>query len=149
MSHGVPPSDVAFTPTVKAIQEAKGSRASYAAMEAKGGWQTTVDARLEALLAVARSAYLATANADGQPYIQHRGGPPGFIRVLGERTVGFADYAGNKQYISMGNLSENAKAQLFLMDYQNRRRVKIFGTARMVEGEEALLEQLMPAGYRA
>ena len=142
-------SDVAFTPTVKAIQAQRGSRQSYARMEAKGGWATTVDDDLAQFLAAADSFYLATATAAGQPYIQHRGGPPGFLRVLDERTLGFADFKGNRQYISTGNLAENPLAFIFVMDYANRRRIKIWGTARVVEADPALMERLFPAGYAA
>ena len=102
-----PASDIAFTPTVKAIQQARGSRAGYSKMEARGGWQTTVTADLAAFLSEARSFYLATANADGQPYIQHRGGPPGFLRVIDQHTLAFADFKGNRQYITTGNLADN------------------------------------------
>ncbi len=142
-------SDVAFTPTVKDIQARRGSRQSYARMEAKGGWATTVDDDLAQFLAAADSFYLATANAAGQPYIQHRGGPPGFLRVLDERTLGFADFKGNRQYISTGNLAENPLAFIFVMDYANRRRIKIWGTARVVEADPVLMERLFPAGYAA
>ena len=93
--------------------------------------------------------YLATASADGQPYIQHRGGPKGFIRVLDQRTLAFADYKGNQQFISQGNLTENPKAQMFLMDYAHRRRIKIWGEARVVEDDPALLAGLMPQDYKA
>jgi len=144
-----PSSDIAFTPAVKAFQAARGSRDAYARMEAHGGFRTTVDARLAAFLAEVDSAYFATANAAGQPYAQHRGGPKGFIRVIDERTLGFADYSGNRQYISTGNLAENAQAFLFLMDYGRRRRIKIWGRARVVEGDAALTAQLMPKGYDA
>lgn len=143
-----PSSDIAFTPSVKAIQERRGSRAGYAAMEAKGGWQTTVTPDLAAFLADRDSAYLATASADGQPYVQHRGGPKGFIRVLNERTLAFADYSGNRQYISTGNLAENPRAFLFLMDYAHRRRVKVWGKARVTDDPD-LVVRLMPDGYRA
>ena len=142
-------SDVAFTPAVKAIQVAKGSRAAYAHVEERGGWRTEVDDNLAAFLADANSMYLATASAVGQPYIQHRGGPKGFIRVLDKNTLAFADYSGNRQYITQGNLSENSKAQLFLMDYAHRRRVKIWGEARVVDDDPALLQSLMPQGYKA
>ena len=142
-------SDVAFTPAVKAIQTAKGSRQAYAHVEARGGWRTEVDEHLAAFLADANSMYFATASADGQPYIQHRGGPKGFIRVLDKNTLAFADYSGNRQYITQGNLSENNKAQLFLMDYAHRRRVKIWGEARVVDDDPALLQSLMPQGYKA
>jgi predicted pyridoxine 5'-phosphate oxidase superfamily flavin-nucleotide-binding protein len=93
--------------------------------------------------------FLSTASADGQPYVQHRGGPPGFLQVLDDRTIAFADFAGNRQYISQGNLAENAKAHLFLIDYAHKRRVKIWGTARVVEGDSELVGKLMPKGYRA
>ena len=142
-------SDVAFTPAVKAIQEAKGSRAAYAHVEARGGWRTEIDEHLGAFVAEASSMYLATASGDGQPYIQHRGGPKGFVRILDKNTLAFADYSGNRQYITQGNLSENPKAQLFLMDYAHRRRVKIWGEARVVDDDPALLQSLMPQGYKA
>ncbi|MBL9113101.1 MAG: pyridoxamine 5'-phosphate oxidase family protein [Myxococcales bacterium] len=142
------PSDVAFTPAVKAIQAKRGSRAAYARMEAAGGWETEIDASLAAFIAEQRSFFLATANAEGQPYIQHRGGPPGFLRVTGPRTLAFADYRGNRQYISLGNLSENPKVQLFLIDYAQRARVKIWGTAH-VEEDPARVSALMPEGYDA
>ncbi len=142
-------SDVAFTETVKALQASKGSRRAYARMEQGGSWQATISDDLAAFIARQRSVFLATVNGDGQPYIQHRGGPPGFLRVLDARTLGFVDYVGNRQYISSGNLLENPKAHLFLIDYQQRRRVKIWGEARMVEATSDLLERLMPTGYKA
>jgi hypothetical protein len=142
-------SDVAFTPAVKAVQARKGSRAAYADVEARGGWRTEIDDNLAAFLAEANSLYFATASADGQPYIQHRGGPRGFIRVLDKNTLAFADYSGNRQFITQGNLSENPKAHIFLMDYAHRRRVKLWGEARVVDDDPALLESLMPQGYRA
>lgn len=141
-------SDIAFTPTVKAIQQARGSREAYARMEAQGGFRTGIDERLIATLAEANSAYLATATADGQPYIQHRGGPRGFIRVVGERTLGLADYTGNRQYVSTGNLIDNPRAFLFLMDYARRGRIKIWGKARFSD-DPAIIAQLMPPDYRA
>jgi predicted pyridoxine 5'-phosphate oxidase superfamily flavin-nucleotide-binding protein len=113
------------------------------------GWRTEVDENLAAFLADANSFYLATASADGQPYIQHRGGPKGFLKVLDKQTLAFTDYAGNRQYITQGNLSENPKAYIFVMDYAHRRRVKIWGEARVVEDDEALTTSLMPKGYRA
>jgi len=142
-------SDVAFTPAVKAIQTRKGSRDAYAHVEARGGWRTEVDDNLAAFLADANSLYFATASADGQPYIQHRGGPKGFIRMLDKTTLAFADYGGNRQYITQGNLSENPKAYIFVMDYAHRRRVKIWGEARIVDDDPALLQSLMPQGYKA
>ena len=144
-----PASDVAFTPAVKTIQERLGSRDTYARVEQAGGWQRTVTPELAAFLAERDSFYLGTASADGQPYIQHRGGPPGFLKVLDDETLGFADYSGNRQYISMGNLEDNPRAFLFLMDFANRRRIKIWGTARFVEDDPALLERLTDPGYGA
>jgi predicted pyridoxine 5'-phosphate oxidase superfamily flavin-nucleotide-binding protein len=142
-------SDIAFTPTVKAIQTRKGSRSGYAHVEENGGWRTEVDDNLAAFLAEANSFFLATASADGQPYMQHRGGPKGFVKVLDKQTLAFADYSGNRQYITQGNLAENPKANIFIMDYAHRRRVKLWGTARVVEDDPALLASLMPQGYRA
>jgi predicted pyridoxine 5'-phosphate oxidase superfamily flavin-nucleotide-binding protein len=141
-------SDVAFTPAVKAIQARKGSRESYARAE-QHGWRTEVDEKLAGFLTEANSFYFATAAADGQPYIQHRGGPKGFLKVLDKQTLAFADYAGNQQFITQGNLTENPKAYIFVMDYAHRRRVKIWGEARVVEDDEALTASLMPKGYRA
>ena len=142
-------SDVAFSPAVKAVQARKGSRAAYARREQNGAWPSTVDEDLAAFLAEQTSVFLATASADGQPYVQHRGGPPGFIRVLDEHTLGFVDYAGNKQYITAGNLSENPKFCLFLIDYAHQRRIKVWGEARVVEADDALIARLMPHGYKA
>lgn len=142
-------SDVAFTPAVKAIQTRKRSREGYADVEQRGGWRTEIDEKLAGFLAETNSFYLATATADGQPYIQHRGGPKGFVKILDKNTIAFADYSGNRQYLSQGNLSENPKAHIFVMDYAHRRRVKIWGEARVVEDDPALLRSLMPNGYRA
>jgi uncharacterized protein len=144
-----PSSDIAFTPAVKAIQSRKGSRSAYAKMEERGGWQTTITPDLAAFVSEVRSFFLATANADGQPYIQHRGGPPGFLKVLDEHRFGLADFKGNRQFISQGNLEENPKAFIFLIDYMLRRRIKIWGRARMVESDADLLARLMPYGYEA
>jgi predicted pyridoxine 5'-phosphate oxidase superfamily flavin-nucleotide-binding protein len=142
-------SDVAFTPTVKAVQARKGSRETYARMEARGGFETRITPDLAAFIAAQTSVFLATATSDGQPYIQHRGGPPGFLRALDDRTISFADFTGNRQYITQGNLADNAKAHLFLIDYMNRRRVKIWGEARVVEGDAGLVALLKPDGYEA
>jgi uncharacterized protein len=142
-------SDVAFTPAVKEIQARKGSRNAYARVEQNGGWRTEVDEDLAAFLAEINSLYFATASADGQPYIQHRGGPKGFVKVLDKNTLAFADYSGNRQYITQGNLSENPKAHIFVMDYAHRRRVKIWGEARVVDDDAALMKSLMPQGYKA
>jgi predicted pyridoxine 5'-phosphate oxidase superfamily flavin-nucleotide-binding protein len=149
MTDAVYSSDVAFTPTVKAIQERKGSRGAYARMEQKGGFETAITPDLKDFIEAQISVFLSTASADGQPYVQHRGGPPGFLQVLDDKTIAFADFAGNRQYISQGNLAENAKAHLFLIDYAHKRRVKIWGTARVVEGDSELVGKLMPKGYRA
>jgi uncharacterized protein len=142
-------SDVAFTLTVKTIQTRKGSRRAYASQEEAGSWQTTIVDDLKGFIEAQTSIFLATANAEGQPYIQHRGGPPGFLRVVDDHTIGFVDYVGNRQFISSGNLADNPKAYLFLIDYAHRRRIKIWGTARIVEGDSALTANLMPADYKA
>jgi len=142
-------SDIAFTPTVKTIQERKGSRRNYGRMEERGAWPTHITPDLAAFIEAQISVFLATANADGQPYIQHRGGPPGFLRVLDDRTIGFADFAGNRQYITQGNLVDNPKAYLFLIDYAHKQRIKIWGAARVVEGDAELVAKLMPQGYKA
>ena len=143
------PSDVAFTLSVKAVQERKGSRPAYAHMEQRGGWQIRITPDLAQFIAAQTSVFLATVNAHGQPYIQHRGGPPGFLHVVDEKTIAFADFAGNRQFITQGNLADNPKVHLFLIDYGHRQRVKIWGEARVVEGDSALIAKLMPAGYRA
>lgn len=142
-------SDVAFTPAVKKEQRKRGSRTGYETMAAKRDWPDTVDENLKAFIAERDSFYLATANKNGQPYIQHRGGPKGFLRVLDDRTLAFADYGGNKQYISLGNLAENDQAHIFLMDYANRQRVKIWGRLKVVEDDPDLLARLSPKGYAA
>jgi predicted pyridoxine 5'-phosphate oxidase superfamily flavin-nucleotide-binding protein len=142
-------SDIAFTPSVKAIQTRKGSRRGYANVEQRGSWETRIAPELAHVIEGQISVFLGTASKDGQPYIQHRGGPPGFLKVLDESTIGFADFTGNRQYISQGNLSDNPKAILFLIDYGARQRVKIWGTARVVEGDAELIAKLMPEGYRA
>ena len=141
------PSDIAFTPAVKALQIEKGSRSSYSKMEERGGWQTTVTSDLEAFLSELDMFYLGTSNAEGQPYIQYRGGSPGFLKIVDEKTLGFADFGGNRQYITLGNLSENPKAFIFLMDYVNSRRIKLWGTARVVEDDPGLLERLRDPDY--
>ena len=142
-------SDVAFTASVKAIQARKGSRRAYARMEQGDGWNRTIDDELKVVIEAQSSVFLATASADGQPYMQHRGGPAGFLHVLDEHTIAFVDFTGNRQYITQGNLAQNPKAQLFLIDYARRRRIKIWGTARVVEDDEAAVNRLMPEGYKA
>lgn len=142
-------SDVAFTPTVKAIQARKGSRRGYAHKEEEGAWPTVIRDDLKPFIEAQTSVFLATANTQGQPTIQHRGGPAGFLKVLDEKTIGFVDYTGNRQYITTGNLEENPKAFLFLIDYALRQRIKIWGEARVVEGDAALIAKLMPEDYKA
>ena len=144
-----PTSDVAFTERVKAVQSRLGSRAAYARLERGGGFETEIGEDLSAFIAEQRSVFLATASAEGQPYVQHRGGPPGFLKVLDPRTLAFADFAGNRQFISLGNLAENPRVHLFLMDYARRQRVKIWGEARVVEDDRSLLARLTPEGYKA
>ena len=140
----VPASDVAFTDAVKHQQLQRGSRTAYARMEQGDGWQTTITPELRAFLAERDSVYLATASSAGQPYVQHRGGPPGFVKVLDERTLAFADFEGNRQFITLGNLAENDRAFLFFMNYARRQRIKVWGRARVVEGDANLRDQLMP-----
>jgi predicted pyridoxine 5'-phosphate oxidase superfamily flavin-nucleotide-binding protein len=142
-------SDVAFTPSVKALQARKGSRRGYARMEEGGAWQSRITPDLADFIASQTSIFLATVNAEGQPYIQHRGGPAGFLRVLDDKTISFVDFAGNRQYITQGNLFDNPRAHLFLIDYAQRKRVKIWGEARVVEGDAKLTERFMPHGYDA
>ncbi|RUW58304.1 pyridoxamine 5'-phosphate oxidase family protein [Mesorhizobium sp. M7A.F.Ca.US.008.03.1.1] len=142
-------SDVAFTPTVKAIQARKGSRQSYARVEERGGWQAGITPDLAAFIEMQTSVFLSTANSEGQPYVQHRGGPTGFLKVLDEHTIGFADFSGNRQFITQGNLADNPRAFLFLIDYMHRQRIKIWGTARVVESDVELMAKLMPQDYKA
>ncbi|GEN99544.1 pyridoxamine 5'-phosphate oxidase [Novosphingobium sediminis] len=138
------PTDHAFSPSVKAAQIRKGSRRHYAGMM----MADRVDARLAAFIAEVRSFYLGTASADGQPYIQHRGGPKGFLKVLDDQRLGFADFRGNLQYITTGNAAENRKAFIFLMDYAHRQRIKIWGELDVIEGDAELNAALAMPGYR-
>ncbi len=146
---GPPSSDVAFTPTVKAIQTRKGSRHGYASMEERGSWETRITPDLAEFIGRQRSVFLGTASTEGQPYIQHRGGPPGFLKMLDDRTIAFADFTGNRQYITLGNLTDNPKAFLFLLDYEARQRVKIWGEAHVIEEDPGLLKKLKPERYDA
>ena len=141
-------SDIAFTPSVKAEQQRRGSRSGYATMEQTGGWNDRVTAELEQFIAERDSFYIATASAEGRPYIQHRGGPPGFLKVLDDRTLAFADYGGNRQFITLGNLADNGQAFIFLMDYAQRRRIKIWGRAEVVEDDAALFAVVADPDYR-
>ena len=140
-------SDIAFTSAVKGIQTEKGSRKAYARAEKDGWWETTVTTELSGFISNLDMFYLGTASADGQPYIQYRGGRPGFLKTIDERTLGFADFAGNRQYVSIGNLSENPRASIFLMDYVNSRRIKVWGKARVVEDDRELLDRLRDEDY--
>jgi len=142
-------SDIAFTPSVKAIQVRKGSREAYRRMEKKGGWQRKITDDLAAFIADQRSFFLATVSSEGMPYIQHRGGPRGFLKVIGPSALAFVDFKGNRQFITQGNLADNPKAHIFLIDYTNRQRIKIWGEARVVEDDVQLLEQFMPRDYNA
>jgi uncharacterized protein len=141
--------DPVFSAAVKTVQARKGSREAYARMERSRGWRHEITPDLKDFVESMTSVFLATASADGQPYIQHRGGPASFLRVLDEHRIAFVDFAGNRQYISQGNLSENAKAHLFLIDYTEQRRIKLWGTASVVEGDKAWVERLLPARYEA
>lgn len=143
------PSDVAFTASVKAVQARMGSRQAYARMEEARPWRTTITPDLARFIAAQTSVFLATANSEGQPYIQHRGGPPGFLHVLDDKTIAFADFVGNRQYITIGNLADNPKVHLFLIDYAQQRRIKIWGEGHVVEGDAQLIAQLMPRDYKA
>ena len=142
-------SDIAFSDSVKSWQEKMGSRELYEKMANRRDWEDKVTPQLEAFLKERDSFYLASANTEGQPYIQHRGGPKGFLKKLDDHTLGFVDYSGNRQYISVGNLSENKKVSLFLMDYPNRTRIKIWGTAEIIENDDQLTAQLLEPEYRA
>jgi predicted pyridoxine 5'-phosphate oxidase superfamily flavin-nucleotide-binding protein len=140
------PSDHAFTPSVKAAQVRFGSRAAYARVEAGGGWPTALTKDVQRFITAQTSFFLATASVEGQPYIQHRGGPVGFVQVLDARTLAFADLRGNGQYISVGNLAENPRVHAFFIDYARRQRVKVWAEGSVVEDDEALLTRLAPAG---
>lgn len=131
-------SDIAFTPAVKHVQVQRGSRDVYAQQEEKGDWAGHLDSAAVAFLTSISTGFLGTAASSGQPYVQHRGGPPGFIRILDERTFGFADFVGNRQYISTGNLSENPQAFFLAIDYRQRRRLKLWGRAMVTDESDAL-----------
>jgi predicted pyridoxine 5'-phosphate oxidase superfamily flavin-nucleotide-binding protein len=141
-------SNIVFTPAARRAQAERGSAGAYEKKIA-AGFPTTVTPELAAFIAEQDTAFLGTASADGAPYIQHRGGPKGFIKVVDERTLGFADYRGNRQYITLGNLSENDRAYLFLIDFSRRQRIKLWGRARVVENDDALIERLFDHGYKA
>lgn len=138
-----------FSPSVLRQQETRGSRRHYARVEDNQGWRAEIDEELASFIAARDSFYMASVSADGQPYMQHRGGPRGFLKVVDPTTLGIADFGGNKQYVSLGNIADNPKVMLFLMDYANRRRVKVWAEARVVEDDPALLERLTDPGYKA
>lgn len=143
--------EIAFTPTVKKIQEAQGSRSSYARLEST---PQAVNHRLTeaeaGFIAARNSLYMATVSETGWPYIQHRGGPTGFVRVLDEHTIGFADFRGNRQYVSVGNLATNDRVSLFFMDYPSKTRLKLFGRTRIVGlDDQAMLSRFEMTAYRA
>jgi predicted pyridoxine 5'-phosphate oxidase superfamily flavin-nucleotide-binding protein len=143
------PSDIAFTPAVKAVQLRQRSRAKYERMEKGRGWATKLTPAVKEFIGQQISFFMATTNTAGQPYIQHRGGPPGFLHVQDDTTLAFADFSGNQQYITLGNLSENPRVHLFLVDYAHRRRIKIWGTAKVIEDDPQLLATLVLPNYRA
>ncbi|ELS34012.1 MULTISPECIES: pyridoxamine 5'-phosphate oxidase family protein [Pseudanabaena] len=140
---------IAFTPAVRAMQERMGSRENYQRFVDQGADNNTVTPDLAEFIASMEGFYLGTVTANGYPYIQFRGGKAGFLKILDERTLGFADFRGNVQYISVGNLSENDKAFLFLMDYRHRRRLKILGRARIIENDPTILSKVKDPSYAA
>jgi uncharacterized protein len=140
---------IAFTLGVKAIQTRYGSREVYANFAAKGVTADTLTPREIEFIQARDSFYLGTSNSDNWPYIQFRGGPVGFLQVIDEKTLGFADFKGNLQYVSVGNLSDHDRVFLFLMDYTNRRRLKIWGRAEVIDNNPELLEQLADSDYEA
>jgi len=141
--------ELAFTPEVQAAQAQRGSRQTYERYIANGPASDTITPKLAEFIAQLDGFYLGTMSSNGYPYIQFRGGPPGFLKLFDEKTLGFADFSGNVQYITVGNLSGNDKAFLFLMDYRHRRRVKVWGRAEVIEGDSDLIEQLRVPGYPA
>ena len=140
--------EIVFTPAAQRAMAARGSTQGYARKIA-AGFPDRVTPDLKGFIGELDTAFLATVSAAGAPYIQHRGGPKGFIKVLDDKTLGLADYAGNRQYITISNLEGNDRAYLFLLDFANRRRVKVWGRARVVENDPALMEKLVDPGYRA
>ena len=140
--------DIVLTPAARREQEKRGSAKIYA-RKIEAGYPDRLTADLAGFIAELDTAFLGTASAEGAPYIQHRGGPKGFIKVLDDKTLGFADFAGNKQYITISNLAGNDRAYLFLIDFANRQRIKVWGRARVVENDPVLMERLIDPGYRA
>lgn len=148
MSHAY--HDIAFTDAVKSLQEQRGSRAAYARFETGPDQGARIDDTAAAFIAARDSFYMSSTSETGWPYLQHRGGPEGFMRVLDDRTMGFADFSGNKQYVSLGNLQHDNRVALFFMDYANRTRLKVFGHATMIDPSDTqTLSKLDLPGYRA
>ena len=145
------PGDVAFGPAAKAWQTRFGSREAYERRDEKGAWRTAITPELAAFIAERDSFYFATAGASGQPYVQHRGGPVGFLKVLDTSTIGFADFRGNRQYLSVGNITADERISLILMDYPRQRRLKLWGRARIVHEAEQpeILAAVEDPAYRA
>lgn len=141
-------SDIVFTAAARQAQAQRGSARAYEKRIA-AGFPDRVTPDLAAFIAELDTAFLGTVSGAGAPYIQHRGGPKGFIKVLDEKTLAFADFAGNRQYITLSNLAGNDRAFLFLLDFARQRRIKLWGRARVVENDPALLARLSDAGYRA
>ena len=141
-------SDIVFTPSARRAQIARGSAKHYD-KKADAGFPDQITPELAGFVAALDTAFLATVSAAGAPYIQHRGGPKGFIKVIDDRTLGFADFAGNRQYITISNLADDDRAFLFLLDFANRRRIKLWGRARVVEDDAALLDRLINPAYKA
>jgi predicted pyridoxine 5'-phosphate oxidase superfamily flavin-nucleotide-binding protein len=139
------PEDVLFSPAVKAEQTRLGSRPTFEDRE----WKTEITDDLRQFIGVIDTFFLATASADGRPYIQHRGGPPGFLKTIGTHTLAFADFAGNRQYITLGHLRENDRAHIFILHFATQQRVKLWGRARVVENDMELMERLVDPGYKA
>jgi predicted pyridoxine 5'-phosphate oxidase superfamily flavin-nucleotide-binding protein len=139
------PEDVMFSPSVKAEQTRLGSRLLFEDRE----WKTEITDDLRQFLKAVDTFFLATASAGGQPYIQHRGGPSGFLKAIDGNTLAFADFAGNRQYITLGHLKENDRAHIFILHFATRQRVKLWGRARVVEGDSELMERLVDPAYKA
>jgi hypothetical protein len=139
------PEDVLFSPAVKAEQERLGSRSMFEGRE----WKAEITDDLRQFIGAIDTFFFATASADGRPYIQHRGGPPGFLKTIGTHTLAFADFAGNKQYITLGHLKENDRAHIFILHFATQQRVKLWGRARVVENDTELMERLVDPAYRA
>ena len=139
------PEDVMFSPAVKAEQARLGSRASFEDRD----WQTEITDDLRQFRAAIDSFFFATASADGRPYIQHRGGPAGFLKPIGSHMLAFADFAGNRQYITLGHLKENDRAHIFIPHFATQQRLKLWGRARVIEDDLALMERLIDPSYKA